>query len=304
MKTPARRPRSAFSLIELLVVIAIILILLGLIIPLSRIAREKSNLVTCAHNMKSINAGLLAHPTTNDGYLPWAGNVDRNWKNDWVWGGQSKADLNNPGVYKSAAFGFHPEAGIAYPLVSGLPRILKTESNIPNLQTAAPSKGAPYEDTLHNEMEHKMYRCPSTGDLGKALRVNFSMNDAYDTQWGDGNTDPNRNAVSATSWGDMKWRAQRSKFGVRLSTLKGPSHKIMLVNEDPFTMLNASFAPGGTADDVMGAHVTHDGKINVGFADGHIGQNSGDFMFEIQKTSVISPDGKLNNVQYWFAPAD
>lgn len=305
MKTPALRPRSAFSLIELLVVIAIILILLGLIVPLSRLAKEKSNLMTCGQNMKTIDAGLLMQPASNDGYLPWAGNADRNWYNDWMWGGQNDQwpAIESPSRFTASDYGFHPEGGSVYTTITGIPRMFTTDANKPDVQITSPRGGKP--NTAYTTMEHKTYRCPSTGEIGKAQRNNFSMNDAYDTPWGDSTDDAGE---SATKWEDMKERAQRSKYGVRLSTLKGPSHKIMLINEDPRTMKNASFYPGGSATGkeikVGVPHITHDGKINMGFADGHIGQVTSEFVLESQRTNIMSSDGKLNNVQYWYAPAD
>jgi prepilin-type N-terminal cleavage/methylation domain-containing protein/prepilin-type processing-associated H-X9-DG protein len=308
-RTLRPRSQSAFSLIELLVVVAIILILLGIIVPVSRNAKEKSNFVTCAHNMKTILAGLLMHPASNDGYLPWAGGVDRNYHNDWVWGGQGdKAAAMVPARFGAADWGFHPEAGATHTLITGQPRVFATAASVADWQKVAPGGGKPYENATYNTMEHRTYRCPSTGELGKSLRVNFSVNDAYDTQWADSNMkDPP--SYDTKSWTHMKWKAQRSKYGVRLSTLKGPSHKIFLANEDPRTMKNASFAPGGSAagDEILDGdnpHVTHDGRINIGFADGHIGQFKGEFVLDSQKTDIISPDGKLNNRQYWYGPAD
>src|SRR2546430_13133620 len=47
-----------------------------------------------------------------------------------------------------------------------------------------------------------------------------------------------------------------------------PTQKILLVNEDAATMKNASFKPQGTALD--GHFVVHDGRVNVGFIDGHL----------------------------------
>ena len=47
-----------------------------------------------------------------------------------------------------------------------------------------------------------------------------------------------------------------------------PTQKILLVNEDPATMRNASFKPQGTS--LRGRFVIHDGRINVGFIDGHL----------------------------------
>src|SRR5258707_6697446 len=92
-----------------------------------------------------------------------------------------------------------------------------------------------------------IYRCPSAGALGEALRVNFSMNEELDPT-----TDLTKTVPE----------------GVKVANVVGPTQKILLVNEDPATMKNASFKPQGTA--LTGQFVVHDGRVNVGFIDGHL----------------------------------
>jgi prepilin-type processing-associated H-X9-DG protein len=65
----------------------------------------------------------------------------------------------------------------------------------------------------------------------------------------------------------------------------------MLFNEDPATMRNASFYPGGTA--AGGSFVTHNGRINIGFIDGHIENMKHKKVLEIQQPS---------QVRFWFDP--
>ena len=56
--------RRAFTLIELLVVIAVVAVLLGVLIPALRKARQQAQLVVCASNLRNI--GTAIHTYAND----------------------------------------------------------------------------------------------------------------------------------------------------------------------------------------------------------------------------------------------
>jgi prepilin-type N-terminal cleavage/methylation domain-containing protein len=79
----AEKRTEAFTLIELLVVIAVIALLLAILLPALRRAREQSVKVVCANNLKQIGIGLHIYGVNNDGLLP------VNVGGFWVW------DLNN-----------------------------------------------------------------------------------------------------------------------------------------------------------------------------------------------------------------
>ena len=66
-----RLHRRAFSLIELIVVIGIIALLIGLLLPALKRARESANAVTCASNVRQIVALLSIYAGSNDGRLPY-----------------------------------------------------------------------------------------------------------------------------------------------------------------------------------------------------------------------------------------
>jgi len=135
---------------------------------------------------------------------------------------------------------FHAEAGSIFTHVTGQDIL----------------RGNRMPDT-RNKTVYGVYRCPSTGPIGLALRVNFSM----------------------TSY--MNGQTSGVNPGVKYSIVRNPSEKFLLLNEDPHSMRNASFHPHGTAFgnrngqavgvNAMGEkiHTMHKTGINAGYFDGH-----------------------------------
>lgn len=62
--------RRAFTLVELLVVIGLIAILIGLLLPSLKRARESAYRVKCSSNLRQIVAGLLMYANENSGWFP------------------------------------------------------------------------------------------------------------------------------------------------------------------------------------------------------------------------------------------
>ena len=146
---------------------------------------------------------------------------------DWVFGGQSSTYPDNPVRWRSPDFGFHAESGSIFSYATGLPRVL------------------PHRDEF--EQSFRIYRCPSAGPLGEAIRVNFSMNEELDPTSG---------------------LAQTMPDGVKMANVVNPIQKILLINEDPVTMRNASYKPDGTV--LNGRFILHEGRVTVAFIDGHL----------------------------------
>jgi prepilin-type N-terminal cleavage/methylation domain-containing protein len=64
------RRRHGFTLVELLVVIGIIAVLIAILLPVLRKAREQANQAVCASNQRQICLAVLAYAGQNQGWLP------------------------------------------------------------------------------------------------------------------------------------------------------------------------------------------------------------------------------------------
>ena len=116
----ARRPRAsssagrAFTLVELLVVIGIIALLIAILMPALRRAREQANGAACASNQRQIMMAFLMFANEHKGYLPgnWWDYLDKDpEKRAWLINAGEPFDnapqngtifryLNNLGVYR------------------------------------------------------------------------------------------------------------------------------------------------------------------------------------------------------------
>ncbi len=61
---------GAFTLIELLVVVSIVALLLAVLMPSLRQAREQGKMAVCASNLRQIGTAVHAYATENDGHIP------------------------------------------------------------------------------------------------------------------------------------------------------------------------------------------------------------------------------------------
>lgn len=66
-----------FTLIELLVIVSIIAILITLLLPSLRKAREASRYAVCMSNQKQIGMAIITYKEEGIGYLPQIDKIDR-----------------------------------------------------------------------------------------------------------------------------------------------------------------------------------------------------------------------------------
>jgi prepilin-type N-terminal cleavage/methylation domain-containing protein len=64
------RNSKGFTLIELLVVIAIIALLMSVVVPSLKKAKDAARMIICANNQKQLVTGVLAYQSDNGGNLP------------------------------------------------------------------------------------------------------------------------------------------------------------------------------------------------------------------------------------------
>lgn len=116
--------KGAFTLVELLVVIAIIALLMAILMPALRLAKDQATALICVSNLKTLSLGWFTYTTDNDGELV-NGHVPQN--NDpprhyWVLAPQALDGTytggDRPGLVEDKLRGI--KRGLLYPYVKNV----------------------------------------------------------------------------------------------------------------------------------------------------------------------------------------
>ena len=303
---PTRR-RHGFTLVELLVVIGIIALLIGILMPALRKARESANQIKCLSNMRQLASATIMFANENHGWMP--GNGSKNLYKATVSGNTASWAAGDPMDNLTNWIAWQrqidPVTGASVPgaadeniTYSALAKYLGAKLINTTGGAAANAANASLEQVFQCPSDNLASRPKADNTVG-AYRYSYAMNFLV--------CNPIKSiapaASNARSWGT---------FTGRISSIRNPSSVELLVCEDEKTIDDGYFNPNPTqwaTGQVEMVAARHSGKVlsaanptqtgavnedkakgNVAFCDGH-----GEFMgrkdaLRQQYTGNANPD--------------
>ena len=276
-----------FTLVELLVVIGIIALLIGILLPTLKRARETARQVKCMSNMRQLTGAVIMFAQEHKGFMPARSGTNECYRMDRYSfavsnvGSPTASDLQDQANWIAFQRTTDPIMGGAG---NGRDENITYSSLAPYLgakkvihTTAAQANGA-------NVMLDEVFRCPSdnlpqrpnTGSGKPPYRYSYSMNDYV--------ANPNSFAPTIKR-SDFTWTG-------KLGSIRNQSEKILFICEDEKTLDDGVYRPNpanwgtGSVNAVASRHMTQikkatgatwkgdgtkteDARGNVSFCDGH-----------------------------------
>lgn len=253
MKRASAGPRQAFTLIELLVVVAIIALLISILLPALRDAREQAKVAKCLANFRNLNVAATSYFNDHHDEFPFLVTHGVGWMGicSWAYGGKTSSDwwkTDHGGVFfiKAEQRPFNPYllSGPIEPDVYEGDKIVH-RGDVPVLKCPTDR-----ESIIRNwQSGSGVVPISSYDDIGTSYRYNlFAL---IDVDW-NGNRDP---WFPPGTWGE------RGRLLVRQVLIKHASTYTMFMEEPMIHGINHRVP-------VVGLH----GRLNkhpVGFLDGH-----------------------------------
>jgi len=254
---------KGFTLIELLVVIAIIAVLMAILMPSLKRAREQGKRAVCLNNLKQLGLAWIVYADDND---------------DKIVNGEAEYNQSAPGTCSTPTGGRHAREKwwVGTDCHSGF---MSGEQLDEEIQLSAIRAGALFRYVP----SEKLYQCP-TGIRGE-MRT-YTITDAMNGLPRDGTFSGNAGTRVGRT---MLWVKRRTDISV-----PGPSYRLVFLDEGRVT-------PDSYATHYRNArwwdppHVRHGDGTNVSFADGH----SAYWKWESKETINV---GKMADPQHQFTP--
>ncbi len=240
------KKRDAFTLIELLVVIAIIALLLAIVLPSLRLAKEAGKRVVCMSNQRQLSLAWTLYNESNDGKFcsPGPGLEDETWitwANSAVWPNHWSPDEWEESIIEGALWPYTQDKDV-YRCPAGEKNEQITYASFPSIGWRTRKA---YTGTQYGEVEYKMSEVsqPSTRgvyiDEGR-LTPDFYMVHYAEEQWIDQPAVRHNEGVTisfADAHADYwKWQDTRTKEISQMEWDDFVNARVSTDNDDLFKM--------------------------------------------------------------------